>query len=201
MDEPTLARAIEPFFSTKGIGKGTGLGLSMVHGLTAQLGGALTIESGVGRGTTVSLWLPVSHDLPAVEHRPPANVIVGEPHGTALLVDDEDLVRMSTAHMLADLGFDVIEASSGESALSMVAAGLDPNLLVTDHLMPGTTGAQLVEAVRMHRPSLKALIVSGYAEAEGIDPALPRLTKPFRRDELAATLAALTSDKPIEPVG
>ncbi len=193
MDEPTLARAIEPFFSTKGIGKGTGLGLSMVHGLAAQLGGALTIESDVGRGTAVSLWLPVSHDPLPVEHRPRAGEVGDEPHGTALLVDDEDLVRMSTAHMLSDMGFDVVEAASGESALSMLAAGLDPQLLVTDHLMPGMTGAQLVEAVRTDRPSLKALIVSGYAEAEGIDPAIPRLTKPFRRDELAATLAALTA--------
>lgn len=201
MDELTLARAVEPFFSTKGIGKGTGLGLSMVHGLAAQLGGALTIESDVGRGTTVSLWLPVSHDLPAAEHRPRASPTIGEPHGTALLVDDEELVRMSTAHMLSDLGFDVVEASSGEGALSMLAAGLDPQLLVTDHLMPGMTGAQLVEAVRTDRPSLKALIVSGYAEAEGIDPALPRLTKPFRRDELSAMLAALTSDEPIDRVG
>jgi PAS domain S-box-containing protein len=201
MDEPTLARAIEPFFSTKGIGKGTGLGLSMVHGLAAQLGGALTIESDVGRGTTVSLWLPVSHDLPAVEQRQRGNVIVGKPHGKALLVDDEDLVRMSTAHMLSDLGFDVMEASSGEGALSMIVAGLEPDLLVTDHLMPGMTGAQLVEAVRMYLPSLKALIVSGYAQAEGIDPALPRLSKPFRRDELAATLEALLSDKIISAIG
>lgn len=200
MDELTLARAVEPFFSTKGIGKGTGLGLSMVHGLAAQLGGALTIESDVGQGTTVSLWLPVSHDLPAAEHRPRPSTTVDEPQGTALLVDDEDLVRMSTAHMLSDLGFDVVEASSGEGALSMLAAGLDPQLLVTDHLMPGMTGAQLVEAVRTDRPSLKALIVSGYAEAEGIDPALPRLTKPFRRDELSAMLAALTSDEPIDRV-
>ncbi|MFS0737117.1 hypothetical protein ABC347_08710 [Sphingomonas sp. 1P06PA] len=85
--------------------------------------------------------------------------------------------------------------------MSMVAPGLDLHLLVFDHLMPGMTGVQLVEAVRMYRPSLKALIVSGYAKAEEIDPTLPRLTEPFRRDESAATLAALTSTQPINRVG
>ncbi|WP_230483152.1 ATP-binding protein [Sphingomonas sp. Leaf21] len=188
MDEQTRARAIEPFFSTKGIGKGTGLGLSMVHGLAAQLGGALTIDSVVGQGTTIALWLRIGDDLPEVEQR--SAQPVGQPNilGTALLVDDEDLVRMSTAHMLSEFGYDVVEAASGEAALQMIRDGLAPNLLVTDHLMPGMTGAQLVDAVKAIQPSLPALIVSGYAEAEGIDPTVPRMTKPFRSSELAETL-------------
>ncbi len=191
MDEKTRARAVEPFFSTKGIGKGTGLGLSMVHGLAAQLGGALTIDSEVGQGTIIALWLRVGNDLPEVEQRSAQAIEHHDARGVALLVDDEDLVRMSTAHMLSEFGYDVVEAHSGEAALRMIEDGLAPNLLVTDHLMPGMTGAQLVETVKAIQPALPALIVSGYAEAEGIDPAVPRITKPFRSSELAETLSEI----------
>jgi PAS domain S-box-containing protein len=193
MDEETLARAVEPFFSTKGIGKGTGLGLSMVHGLALQLGGGLTIDSTLGQGTSVDLWLPISsHQVEGddrVVEMPPAPRGLG----TALLVDDEDLVRMSTADMLMDLGYEVAEASSAEEALRLLEAGLQPNLLVTDHLMPGMNGAELARHVSAQRPGLPVLIVSGYAEAEGVAPGLARLTKPFRNAELAASLAALTA--------
>jgi CheY-like chemotaxis protein len=191
MDEATLARAVEPFFSTKGIGKGTGLGLSMVHGLTAQLGGALTIVSAVGRGATVELWLPISvvplddEDGPMVEPK------THRRRGKALLVDDEELVRMSTADMLMDLGFEVIEAGSAEEALRLVEAGERPDLLVTDHLMPGMSGADLARTLREKAAGLPVLIVSGYAETEGIAPDLPRLTKPFRNAELADRIASL----------
>jgi len=193
MDEATLARAVEPFFSTKGIGRGTGLGLSMVHGLASQLGGALTLRSQQGLGTNVELWLPQSKSLPEVaEPQPDA---AAEPHGrgTALLVDDEELVRMSTADMLQDLGYDVIEAASAEDALRLFNGGERVDLLVTDHLMPGMTGADLARAVRAARPELPVLLVSGYAESEGITADLPRLTKPFRKDELAASLAQLAT--------
>ncbi|SFR96431.1 GAF domain-containing hybrid sensor histidine kinase/response regulator [Sphingomonas jatrophae] len=191
MDEATLARAIEPFFSTKGVGQGTGLGLSMVHGLLAQLGGGLTIDSAVGRGTSIKLWFPISaDDLPRVEQvrRQPR---AGEAKGVVLLVEDEELVRISTADMLTDLGFEVVEARSAEEALRLMQEGLRPDLLVTDHLMPGQSGAALARRVMADRPDMPVLIVSGYAEAESIDPAIPRLTKPFRSDELAASLADL----------
>ncbi|WP_241151559.1 ATP-binding protein, partial [Pseudomonas viridiflava] len=105
MDAATLARAVEPFFSTKGIGKGTGLGLSMVHGLASQLEGALTIQSVPGLGTNVELWLPRSTAVPVVEPRVAEAVPVHSAHGVALLVDDEDLVRASTSYMLTDLGY------------------------------------------------------------------------------------------------
>jgi CheY-like chemotaxis protein len=113
--------------------------------------------------------------------------------GTALLVDDEDLVRMSAAEMLIDLGYAVIEASSAEEAMRLVDRGEPFDLLVTDHLMPGMNGTDLARAIRSTRPTVPVLLVSGYAEREGIDPDLPRLTKPFRKDELAAGLAQLSS--------
>ncbi len=196
MDEATVARAVEPFFSTKGIGKGTGLGLSMVHGLASQLGGTLTIQSRLGIGTNVELWLPVT-DAPAQPvDGPPGAAPSVVTLGTALLVDDEDLVRMSTADMLSDLGYSVVEAASAEEALRLMQNGLRPDLLVTDHLMPGMSGADLARAVHAERPGTPVLVVSGYAESEGIAPDLPRLSKPFRTDELAGSLAQLAGSMP-----
>lgn len=191
MDAATLARAVEPFFSTKGVGKGTGLGLSMVHGLASQLNGALTIQSLPGLGTNVELWLPRSMTVPTAALR-----IVEAPErqsvrGIALLVDDEELVRASTSYMLADLGYRVIEAASGEEALQLLDAGEPFNLLVTDHLMPGISGTDLARVVRTSRPGTAILLVSGYAEREGLDADIPRLAKPFRKDELAASLSRL----------
>lgn len=191
MDEATLQRSTEPFFSTKGVGKGTGLGLSMVHGLAAQLGGGLAIKSAPGRGTAVDLLLPIGSAVIGgddVTYAPPPP---SGARGVALLIDDEELVRMSTADMLADLGYEVVEASSAEEALSRIQTGLQPILVVTDHLMPGMNGAQLARKLRVDRPRLPVLIVSGYAEAEGVDQDLARLTKPFRSAELAESLSAI----------
>jgi CheY-like chemotaxis protein len=190
MDESTLARAIEPFFSTKGVGKGTGLGLSMVHGLASQLGGAMTITSAPGKGTTIDLWLPIGNG-PIVADDTRQLRIAEQPRGQVLLVDDEELVRMSTADMLNDLGYEVIEASSAEEALRYLNVNTGLDLLVTDHLMPGMSGAELAREVRTIMPGLQILIISGYAEVEGIPPDLPRLTKPFRNAELAERLADL----------
>jgi CheY-like chemotaxis protein len=189
MDEAVLARAIEPFFSTKGIGKGTGLGLSMVHGLAAQLGGGLEIQSRPGVGTNIELYLPVADALlPA--RSGPAEQEVASQTGTALLVDDEELVRASTADMLGDLGYRVIEAASAEDALKRLGeAAVD--VVVTDHLMPGMTGTDLAREVQERRPGIPVLVISGYADVDGIAPHLPRLTKPFRQADLAASLAAM----------
>jgi PAS domain S-box-containing protein len=191
MDEATLARAIEPFFSTKGIGKGTGLGLSMAHGLAAQLGGVLTIHSREGLGTNVELWLPVSTialGVAEVRTAPAASKLT---RGVALLVDDEDMVRASTADMLEELGYEVHEANSAEAALTLMSDGLAIDLLVSDHLMPGMSGVELALTLRERLPKLPVLIVSGYADVEGLTPSLPRLTKPFRSTELAEMLASL----------
>ncbi|MEH3037960.1 MAG: PAS domain S-box protein [Sphingomonas adhaesiva] len=189
MDAATLARAIEPFFSTKGVGKGTGLGLSMVHGLALQLGGTLTIASAPGAGTQIELWLPRS----AAADAPVETVVIADPatrtSGRVLLVDDEELVRLSTADMLAELGYDVVEASSGEEALGLIERGVAFDLLLTDHLMPGITGAELAALVHARRPDAGVLLISGYAEGDDLSHVTARLTKPFRKDELAAALA------------
>jgi signal transduction histidine kinase/GAF domain-containing protein/CheY-like chemotaxis protein len=189
MDEVTLKRAVEPFFSTKGVGQGTGLGLSMVHGLASQLGGALTIQSRRGVGTNVELWLPTSAGGPAPEDRSAADAPKRAGSGVALVVDDEDLARMSTSEMLLELGYRVVEATSAEGALQHMAEGLDPDLLVTDHLMAGMSGTELARTVAESSPHTRILIVSGYAEVDDIAPDLPRLAKPFRTEELAAALA------------
>jgi PAS domain S-box-containing protein len=191
MDAETLNRAAEPFFSTKGVGKGTGLGLSMVHGLTAQLGGRLLISSELGKGTTIELWLPVSLTEVDQIHRPIERALVVNGRGIALLVDDDATVRLTTADMLADLGYAVVEASSAEEALGLIQGGVEPTLLVTDHLMPGMTGTQLIYELRMTRPELPAIVISGFAEEEGIDPTIARLTKPFRSSELTKSLSEL----------
>ncbi len=192
MDEATAARAIEPFFSTKGIGQGTGLGLSMVHGLASQLGGALTIRSRPGAGTSIDLWL--ARAAPAVGTPLAQETVRRSDHaGTVLLVDDQDLVRASTADMLDDLGYRVIEARRSEEALKLLDDALDPDILITDHLMPGMTGTDLARIAQQQFPALPVLVVSGYAEDAGIDPALPRLTKPFRQPDLAAILTKVTA--------
>ncbi len=192
MDAETRLRAVEPFFSTKGVGKGTGLGLSMVHGLALQLEGGLFIESQPGLGTTVSLWLPVAEERAQAAGQPDEKVDSPETAcGVALVVDDEPLVRASTADMLQDLGYHVVELGSAEEALCAIDEGLAPAIVVTDHLMHGMTGAELSVRLKTRLPGTPVLIASGYAEADGLAKDLPRLTKPFRSADLAKALAAL----------
>jgi CheY-like chemotaxis protein len=195
MDEATLARAAEPFFSTKSVGQGTGLGLSMVHGLASQLGGALVLSSPPGQGALIELWLPVSHEAVRPQREASiANVSPGA-RGTVLLVDDEDLVRASTAEMLKELGYQVVEVCCALDALAAFEGGQTFDLLLTDHVMPGMSGAELVRRLREKFPELRALLVSGYADVDALAPDLPRLAKPFRHDELADSLAALGAAK------
>ena len=200
MDESTLSRAVEPFFTTKGQGEGTGLGLSMVHGLAAQSGGALRVKSAVGKGTTCELWLPPAEgeadDLATREQR-----LASQPRrASILLVDDEELVRLATAEMLREMGHSVIAADSAAAALALVRADEKFDVLITDYLMPGMRGSELADEIRKWRPGTPALLLTGYAHlAKGEAVGLPRLAKPFREADLAREVARLlTTESPDE---
>jgi PAS domain S-box-containing protein len=191
MDEGTLARAREPFFTTKGVGKGTGLGLSMVHGLALQSGGLLHIDSRPGEGTTVEIWLKAADGeaRPNAPPRPTAT-LAEQPPATVLLVDDDALVAFGTASMLEDMGHVVIEANSGAKALALLEAHPKIDIMITDFAMPGMNGRELAELARSQRPDLPIIIASGYAElpeANGLD--LPRLNKPFQEAQLKELIA------------
>lgn len=194
MSAEILARCLEPFFSTKGVGKGTGLGLSMVQGLAAQSGGGLGIDSQPGSGTRVTVWLPITDDLACNDGGESLEAPRAPRPIHVLLVDDEDMVRYTTRLQLRDLGYQVTEASSAAAALDLVEQGLVPDVLVTDHIMADKTGAQLAQEVRQRFAGLPVLIITGYAN---LTPSQIRgyevLSKPFRRAELAARLLQLVS--------
>jgi signal transduction histidine kinase len=197
MDEAILKRAAEPFFTTKGVGKGTGLGLSMVHGLAAQSEGATRITSRVGVGTTVELWLPVASDIEATRRQAAASVVAPTRPCSVLIVDDDPMVAATTAAMLEDLGHSVLVVSSGPLALNVVRSDAHIDLIVTDYAMPGMTGAELAKHIRQVRPGLPIILATGYADLPNSeDPGLPRLAKPYRRDEMARLLATLVGPEP-----
>ncbi|HEY0220100.1 MAG TPA: ATP-binding protein [Afipia sp.] len=189
MDDATLARATEPFFTTKGVGKGTGLGLSMVHGLAEQFGGRFVLKSKPNGGTTAEIWLPAASsavtaaaDLPAT-HRANGRSL------NVLAVDDDGLVLMNTTAMLEDLGHIVFEATSGRQALAILQERSDIDLVITDQAMPVMTGSQLAEAIHAQRPNLPIILATGYAELPA-GVALPKLAKPFLQDDLAQAVRA-----------
>jgi CheY-like chemotaxis protein len=168
----------------------------MVHGLAAQSGGSLNITSQVGTGTTEELWLPVAEgSVDKLEDRD--DKLPSQPRrAQILLVDDEDLVRLATAEMLREMGHSVTEASSGTTALDQLAVGRQFDLLITDYLMPGIRGSELIEEARRHRPQLRALLLTGYANlAKGEAAGLPRLAKPFREADLARVVASLLDNE------
>ncbi len=195
MDAVTLGHAVEPFFSTKGVGRGTGLGLSMVHGLCAQLGGTLYLRSKPGEGTTAEMWLPAPAEPAGREEVEQPPLVVARQAAPILLVDDEDIVRRATADMLADIGYGVVEASSGAEALRLVRDGAACDAVVSDYLMPGMNGVDLIRHLRDLAPELPALLISGYSTiAEGSGSELPRLAKPFRQADLARSVAHLLAE-------
>ena len=195
MSAETLSRAIEPFYSTKEIGRGTGLGLSMVHGLAAQLGGGFAIASELGKGTSVTLYLPAA-ESDASEADVAASGVSrrSERRLSILLVDDEDLVRFATAEMIRELGHEVTEVGSGSEALDLFDRGLEVDAVITDYKMPRMDGAALAERIRENRPSLPILIITGYTGVTDEALHLPRLAKPFGQAELGAALASLMAD-------
>ncbi|MEA1073286.1 ATP-binding protein [Sphingomonas sp. LY160] len=196
MDQATLARATEPFFSTKGVGKGTGLGLSMVHGLAAQSGGVLTITSEPGKGTLAELWLPTTSDEVSSSTAPQLEPARASRAATIMLVDDEELVRTATAEMLRDVGYTVVEASSGSQAIASLKAGIEADILVTDYLMPGMNGGQLIQELRANGNRMPSLLVTGYTAAgDDVPNDVELLAKPFRQVELTARVAILLQPK------
>jgi PAS domain S-box-containing protein len=196
MDAATLARATEPFFTTKGAGKGTGLGLPMVHGVVEQSGGRLILKSELGSGTTAELWLPsapesaISRSVAPVEP-PPAK---SRPL-LVLLVDDDSLVLQSTSAMLEDLGHRVLEASSAADALKLMHAYDNIDLVITDHVMPGVSGAELADILRRTWPTLPIVMATGYAELrEGVADRLIRLAKPYSQSEVERAVSVAMRD-------
>ena len=193
MDEATLARAPEPFFTTKEIGKGTGLGLSMVYGLAAQSGGGARIASQLEHGTTVELWLPVAGKAAAANAESSAT----EKPQTApmqahhiLVVDDDSLVAESTVSMLEHLGHRAILTTSCIAALEALRTEPQIDLVITDQVMPGMTGIELARRMRQLRPELPVILATGYSELiqRRTEPGFVTLDKPYHLEKLAAMI-------------
>ncbi|MGH8405659.1 MAG: PAS domain S-box protein [Pseudomonas sp.] len=204
MNDATLQRAMEPFFTTKGAGKGTGLGLSMVHGLAAQSQGHFVLKSRVGEGTTAELWLPVAvtdttqsaalastADTPDAAHQQCLEI---------LLVDDDPLVLISTGAMLEDLGHHVVSAGDGHAALAFLAQGACFDLVVTDMAMPDMTGIELAGNIESLYPNLPIILSSGFAEISlDLKTTLTRLPKPFDQSALAKVIAETMRSRTDKP--
>jgi signal transduction histidine kinase/ActR/RegA family two-component response regulator len=197
-DAATLARAGEPFFTTKPLGRGTGLGLAMARGFIEQSGGTIDIVSAPGEGTAVTLWLP---QAPAASAPAPATAVALDPAlpaATVLLVDDDTRVRLTLAEHLADVGYRVVQASDGLDAVTRLDSGQPIDLLITDFAMPGMNGLALIQVVRRRLPDLPVVLLTGFADV-GVrdrlvhDPAdgMVLLQKPIAPDDLAARAASL----------
>jgi CheY-like chemotaxis protein len=199
MQPDVVARAFDPFFTTKPLGQGTGLGLSMVYGFAKQSGGQARIQSAVGQGTAVRIYLPRHSGV--VEKTMSAGAISEAPralHGeTVLVVDDEPFVAMLITDVLEELGYAAIEASDGPAGLKVVQSDSRIDLLITDVGLPGgMNGRELAEAARAVRPDLKVLFVTGYAEGGVLGEAqmgsgMQVITKPFALETLATRIRAM----------
>ncbi|TLX63630.1 hybrid sensor histidine kinase/response regulator [Stutzerimonas nosocomialis] len=193
MDEAVLARATDPFFTTKAMGKGTGLGLAMVRGLIEQLGGAVAIHSTQGQGTSVEIWIPAATQqeqerrtaLPAEAEPAPATAT---PTLRVLLVDDDALVLTSFSAVIEELGHSVLAARSGAQALEMMSREMPVDVVVTDYAMPGMTGLELAEAIHQRWPDLPIILASGYSTQVQFPDYLTRLAKPFGQAQLRQAL-------------
>jgi signal transduction histidine kinase len=191
MDEATLKRCTEPFYTTKERGKGTGLGLSTVQGMAVQSGGAIHISSAPGEGTKVNLWFPVAAAATAIMAAAPVvDAAPSRDQFMVLVVDDEALVGHVTATMVEDLGHAALWVPSGAEALEVVRSGHAIDVVITDHAMPGMTGGQLAEAIHKLIPGMPIILATGFADLPGsYAQDLPRLSKPYGPDELAQALA------------
>jgi PAS domain S-box-containing protein len=200
MDE-VLRKAIEPFFTTKEPGKGSGLGLSMVHGVATQSGGGLHIESRLGHGTTVSVYLPRARTKPTVARERESRSSTVHETATILVVDDDPDVREVAVCSLEGLGYRTLAADSGAVALEVLATAGDIDLLLADMAMPGMSGVELIRTARRRRPDLRALLVTGYAEVSAFSPADGDfvLQKPYRLERLAEAVAVALRRETPEP--
>ncbi|MDO8605387.1 MAG: PAS domain-containing protein [Phaeospirillum sp.] len=193
-----IARIFEPFFSTKEVGAGTGLGLSTVYGIVRQTDGFIVVESEPGQGATFSIHLPRIDAEPEGEpRRPPLQAEAADGDltgsGTILLVEDEDAVRLFGARALRNKGYTVIEARNGEQAVEVLHGEDSIDVLISDVVMPGMDGVTLARFVRMERPAIKVILISGYSEdvaRDGIDPdeGIHFLPKPFSLKQLAGAV-------------
>lgn len=191
MTSDVVARAFDPFFTTKPLGEGTGLGLSQVFGFVKQTGGHIKLYSEIGQGTTVKIYLPrmVNAAVPA-DAEPAILAPRGHPGETILVVEDDDDVRIYSTESLRELGFTVLEARDGPSALRVLQQHPEVKLLFTDVGLPGINGRVLADEARKQRPGLRVLFTSGYARnaivhQDRLDPGVELLTKPFTRTLLA----------------
>ncbi|MEF7613359.1 GAF domain-containing protein [Aquincola sp. MAHUQ-54] len=195
MPPDVAARAFEPFFTTKPIGQGTGLGLSMIYGFARQSEGHVKLYSEVGRGTTVKLYLPRWHGdaVPADEPAPSADDPRSVSGRVVLVVEDEAVVRALVVDVLQELGYSVLEAADGNAGLAVLLGTQPIDLLITDVGLPGLNGRQMADAAREHRPGLKVLFMTGYAETAAVangflEPGMHMITKPFSMEAMAARL-------------
>ncbi len=188
------SRIFEPFFTTKEKGGGTGLGLAMVFGFAKQSGGHITVSSEVGQGTTFTLYLPRASDREQVATQQKSGTAPGQPlSGLVLLVEDDEGIRQLNMIRLQRLGFDVVEAENGAVALDLLRAGLRPNIIFSDVVMPGgVSGQALCEQAKALDPSIRILLTSGYSEemvnAGAPDASYKLLRKPYKISELADAL-------------
>jgi signal transduction histidine kinase/CheY-like chemotaxis protein len=201
MTPEVRAKAFEPFFTTKAVGKGSGLGLSQVFGLARQSGGGVRIDTKLGEGTSVRVYLPranvISLESRASRRTQPVQRAAG---AVVLLVDDDNAVREVTAGMLAELGFEVIATGSGGHALEELDRKQRIDLVLLDFAMPGMNGAELAREMRARRPDLPILFATGLAEAarSAVGADVPVLQKPFTPDELSRQLAEAMQDSQID---